>query len=96
MTDKNLHRELVDQPGSRDRLNTPALIVDLDALNRNIDRMTAFARANRLNSQPQVKTHKSPDIARLQIAAGGMGLRCPKMGEVEVMAEHCLTHGRQR
>jgi 3-hydroxy-D-aspartate aldolase len=93
MTDEELHRPLVGRPGSRQALNTPALILDLAALKANITRMAEFAAACGLALRPHVKTHKSPHIARLQIEAGAVGLCCAKIGEAEVMAEHGLTNG---
>ncbi|KJC56531.1 threonine aldolase [Bradyrhizobium sp. LTSPM299] len=93
MTDEELHRLLMGRPGSRQVLNTPALILDLAALKTNIARMAEFAATSGLALRPHVKTHKSPHIARLQIEAGAIGLCCAKIGEAEVMAEHGLTSG---
>jgi 3-hydroxy-D-aspartate aldolase len=81
-----LHAELIGQPGSRDRLNTPALILDLAAFERNVARMADFARKNGLALRPHAKSHKSADIARAQIAAGAVGLCCAKLGEAEALA----------
>ncbi|MDB5680954.1 MAG: threonine aldolase [Sphingomonas bacterium] len=83
---QHLHGHLIGQPGSRERLNTPALIVDLDALEANIAAMAAFARASGVALRPHAKTHKSADIARLQIAAGAVGVCCAKLGEAEALA----------
>ena len=93
MTDEELHGHLIDQQGSRRDLNTPVLVVDLDALNRNIATMAAFARGQGVQLRPHAKTHKSPDIAKLQMAAGAIGLCCAKIGEAEVMAENGVTIG---
>ncbi|KJC42415.1 threonine aldolase [Bradyrhizobium sp. LTSP885] len=93
MTDEELHRLLIGRPGSRQALNTPALILDLAVLKANIARMAEFAASGGLALRPHVKTHKSPHIARLQIEAGAIGLCCAKIGEAEVMAEHGLTSG---
>ncbi|MEO5938935.1 MAG: DSD1 family PLP-dependent enzyme [Sphingomonas sp.] len=83
---QHLHGHLIGQPGSRERLNTPALIVDLDALEANIAAMAAFGRASGMALRPHAKTHKSADIARLQIAAGAAGVCCAKLGEAEALA----------
>ena len=91
MTDEELHAHLIGQQGSRRDLNTPVLIVELDALDRNIARMAAFAEAHGLKLRPHAKTHKSPDIGRRQIAAGAIGLCCAKIGEAEVMADAGLA-----
>ncbi|MEO5494534.1 MAG: DSD1 family PLP-dependent enzyme [Sphingomonas sp.] len=83
---QHLHGHLIGQPGSREKLNTPALIVDLDALEANIAAMATFGRASGIALRPHAKTHKSADIARLQIAAGGAGVCCAKLGEAEALA----------
>ena len=81
-----LHAHLIGQPGSRDRLNTPALILDLVAFECNVARMATFAQAHGLALRPHAKSHKSADIARAQIAAGAVGLCCAKLGEAEALA----------
>ena len=81
-----LHAQLIGQPGSRDRLNTPALILDLAAFERNVARMADFARQHGLALRPHAKSLKSADIARAQIAAGAVGLCCAKLGEAEALA----------
>ena len=84
---ERLHRHLVGQQGSRRSLNTPALVLDMDALDRNIAEMASFAKAHRVNLRPHSKTHKSADIARRQIKAGALGVCCAKLGEAEALAE---------
>ena len=91
MTDEELHAHLIDQQGSRRDLNTPVLVVDLDALTRNIATMAEFAAAHGLKLRPHAKTHKSPEIGRRQIEAGAIGLCCAKIGEAEVMADAGLA-----
>lgn len=91
MTDEELHAHLIGRQGSRRDLNTPVLIVDLDALTRNIATMAAFAETHGLKLRPHAKTHKSPEIARRQMEAGAIGLCCAKIGEAEVMADAGLT-----
>jgi 3-hydroxy-D-aspartate aldolase len=93
MTDEELHRHLLDRQGSRRELNTPVLVIELDALKRNIATMADFARRHRLQLRPHAKTHKSPDIARLQIEAGAVGICCAKIGEAEVLADHGVARG---
>lgn len=68
-------------------VETPALIVSESALHNNISRMAAFARSNDVNLRPHIKTHKTPQITRLQLAAGAIGITCAKVGEAEVMVE---------
>jgi 3-hydroxy-D-aspartate aldolase len=86
VSDIDLHKHLIGRQGSRLALNTPALVVDRDALQRNVDKMAAFARANGLALRPHAKTHKSVEIARLQMAAGAVGVCCAKLGEAEALA----------
>ncbi len=91
MNDLELHAHLIGRQGSRRDLNTPVLIVDLDALDRNIAIMSAFAATKGLKLRPHAKTHKSVDIARRQVAAGAVGLCCAKIGEAEVLADGGIT-----
>ncbi|HXV01539.1 MAG TPA: alanine racemase, partial [Caulobacteraceae bacterium] len=85
MTYLNAH--LIGRQGGRRDLNTPALVVDLEALERNIAAMAAFARAAGIGLRPHAKTHKSVEIARRQIAAGAAGVCCAKLGEAEALAD---------
>jgi D-serine deaminase-like pyridoxal phosphate-dependent protein len=85
MTHPNDH--LIGMPGSRARLDTPALLIDLGALERNIRRMADFAAERGIALRPHAKTHKSDEIARRQIATGAVGISCATLGEAEVMVE---------
>ena len=87
MQAETLHAHLIGRQGSRRSLNTPALVLDVEALDRNIATMAAFAAANGLKLRPHAKTHKSVDIARRQIAAGAVGVCCAKLGEAEALAD---------
>ncbi len=78
---------LIGVPGGRARLDTPALLIELEALERNIARMAEAARARGVALRPHAKTHKSDEIARRQIAAGAIGISCATLGEAEVMVE---------
>lgn len=71
---------------TRDALDTPALLVDLDVMEANIARIAAACRAHGVAWRPHAKAHKTPEIAKLQIAAGAIGITCAKLGEAEVMA----------
>ncbi len=86
MTGLGPNAALVGEPHSRQALDTPALLLDLDALERNIAAMAAHARAAGIGLRPHAKTHKSARIARMQIAAGALGICCATLGEAEVMA----------
>jgi D-serine deaminase-like pyridoxal phosphate-dependent protein len=72
--------------GSRYSLNTPALLLDLDAFERNIARMAAATRDFGCNLRPHAKSHKCSRIARAQIEAGAVGICCATLDEAEVMA----------
>jgi D-serine deaminase-like pyridoxal phosphate-dependent protein len=83
----DLHHHLIGRQGSRADLNTPALVVDVAALERNIAAMAGFARGAGLALRPHAKTHKSSAIARRQIAAGAVGVCCAKLGEAEALTD---------
>jgi D-serine deaminase-like pyridoxal phosphate-dependent protein len=72
---------------SLEGLSTPAVVVDLDVLERNISRMAGRAREAGVRLRPHAKTHKCPEIARWQRAAGAWGLSVAKVGEAEVFAD---------
>jgi D-serine deaminase-like pyridoxal phosphate-dependent protein len=69
-----------------EELDTPALVVDLEKMERNIASIMSTLRELGVGWRPHVKCHKSPDIARRLIAAGAIGITCAKLGEAEVMA----------
>lgn len=79
-------RNMIGEPGSRARLPTPALLLDLDAFERNVARMAEHCKVNSLGLRPHAKTHKSVTVAKAQIAAGALGICCAKLGEAEAMA----------
>ncbi len=66
-------------------VDTPALIIDLDVMDANIARAARMAREGGKAYRPHIKTHKSPWIARRQIAAGAVGVTAAKLGEAEAM-----------
>ncbi|RVU43883.1 DSD1 family PLP-dependent enzyme [Rubrivivax rivuli] len=68
-------------------IDTPALVIDLDAMERNLAAMAAFAHAQGLRLRPHAKTHKSAAIAQLQRAAGAVGVCVQKLSEAEALAE---------
>jgi D-serine deaminase-like pyridoxal phosphate-dependent protein len=67
-------------------LPTPAVLVDLDVLERNIARQAERARTAGVRLRPHAKTHKCPEIARMQLAAGAAGISLAKTSEAEVFA----------
>ena len=72
---------------TRDAIDTPVLLVDLDALEYNIARLAEHFRTVGKNLRPHTKSHKTPAIAHLQLSAGAQGITCAKVGEAEVMAD---------
>jgi D-serine deaminase-like pyridoxal phosphate-dependent protein len=66
-------------------VDTPALLLDLTLMERNITSMAEAFRQLPANLRPHAKTHKTPIIAQKQIAAGAIGITCAKLGEAEVM-----------
>jgi D-serine deaminase-like pyridoxal phosphate-dependent protein len=69
------------------QLDTPALLVDLAQLERNIQLMADKAKAARVNLRPHAKAHKTNEIARRQVAQGAIGVAAAKIGEAEAMAQ---------
>ena len=77
-----------DQLGrARNEITTPALILDLEAASWNIAAMAEKFRALPAELRPHIKVHKSPELARMQIEAGAIGVACATAWEVLVMAE---------
>ena len=72
-------------------VDTPAVLIDLDVAERNVDRFQAHADAAGLTVRPHVKTHKLPSLAAYQMAAGAVGITCQKVGEAEAMADGGLS-----
>ncbi|MFW5772029.1 MAG: alanine racemase [Phototrophicaceae bacterium] len=68
-------------------LETPSVLIDLDIMERNIQRMQARCNALGIDFRPHIKTHKIPDIARRQLEAGAVGIACQKVTEAQVFAE---------
>ena len=85
--DISLHAHLIGRQGSRADLNTPVLVLDVEALDRNIAAMAALAAGHGVGLRPHAKTHKSVDIAKRQLGAGALGVCCAKIGEAEVLVD---------
>jgi D-serine deaminase-like pyridoxal phosphate-dependent protein len=75
--------------GLAEPLETPVPLVDLDCLERNLDRMSAYATRHGLTLRPHTKTHKSPRVALEQLRRGAVGVTCATLLETEVMSEVC-------
>src|SRR5260370_14193734 len=80
-----------------DEVDTPALVLDLDALERNLLRMADAVKGSGVRLRPHAKSHKCAQIARAQIAAGAVGVCCQKVSEAEALvaggvADVLVTH----
>ena len=74
-----------------DDLDTPAVLVDLDRVERNLSRWQDHCDAHGLANRPHIKTHKLVELARRQRELGAVGIACQKLGEAEVMADGGLA-----
>jgi D-serine deaminase-like pyridoxal phosphate-dependent protein len=70
-----------------DELDTPALLLDLDAVERNLDRMAAEFAPTHVKLRPHAKTHKTATLANMQLARGAIGVCCAKLGEAEALCD---------
>jgi len=68
-------------------IDTPALVLDLEIVERNIATMASYFRERPQKLRPHFKTPKTPEVARMQLAAGAIGITAAKLGEVEVLAK---------
>lgn len=68
-------------------IDTPAVIVDLDVMERNLRRVADYAREHGLNLRPHTKTHKSPELGKRQLELGAVGLTVAKVSEAEVLVK---------
>ena len=85
-TNRDRNRHLIGQPNSRNLLDTPALVLDLDAMERNLDAMAQHCKRVGLQLRPHCKTHKSVKLAEQQIARGAIGVCAATIGEAEALA----------
>src|SRR5687768_12662947 len=77
---------LLGQPGSAQKLPTPAAVLDLDAFDRNVATMAERARTAGLALRPHFKSHKCATLVRRQMDAGAVGVCCAKLAEAEALA----------
>ncbi|MEA3406499.1 MAG: DSD1 family PLP-dependent enzyme [Chloroflexota bacterium] len=71
----------------KEELDTPVLCLDIDALDKNIEKMAGYFAERPASLRPHTKTHKCPLIAQMQLRAGAIGVTCAKLGEAEAMAQ---------
>ncbi len=74
-----------------DAIDTPALVIDLDAMQRNLATMADFARTHQVRLRPHAKLHKSGVIAQMQMRAGAVGVCVQKLSEAEALADAGVT-----
>ncbi|MEP9374345.1 D-TA family PLP-dependent enzyme [Mesorhizobium sp. KR1-2] len=67
------------------RIETPAVLVDLDLARRNVEKFQAYADGHGIRVRPHIKTHKLPYMAEMQLDAGAIGITCQKVSEAEAM-----------
>ena len=79
---------MIQAGAARSDIDTPALLVDLDVMERNIATMSAFFRDRPAKLRPHFKSPKAPAIAARLLAAGAIGMTCAKVGEAEVLVQH--------
>jgi D-serine deaminase-like pyridoxal phosphate-dependent protein len=70
------------------KIDTPALLVDLDAMESNLNRMAAFFRDKTAKLRPHFKNHKVPLLAWKQLQAGAIGITCATLREAEILVNH--------
>ncbi len=71
-----------------EEIDTPALLVDLDAMEFNLHRMASFFAETPAKLRPHFKNHKSPMLARRQLLAGAIGMTCATVREAEILVHH--------
>jgi D-serine deaminase-like pyridoxal phosphate-dependent protein len=71
-----------------EEINTPALLIDLDAMEFNLHRMASFFAGTSAKLRPHFKNHKSPMLARKQMRAGAIGMTCATVREAEILVHH--------
>ena len=74
-----------------DQIKTPALVVDLDAMEANLRDMAAFFASRRCKLRPHFKNHKVPLLAHKQLRAGAIGITCATIREAEILVEHGIS-----
>lgn len=73
---------------TREDIETPALLLDLDRMEANLERMAAFFRNVQAKLRPHFKNHKCPDLAARQLDAGAIGITCATLREAECLVHH--------
>src|SRR5229473_1182636 len=90
----NLNDSLIGVAGGSASLQTPALVIDLDAFERNVASMVAHAKKSGIALRPHAKTHKCSEIAKRQIAAGAKGICCDNRAVAERLDSAAHDNGK--
>src|SRR5688572_15506472 len=80
----NVKREDVKR---EEEVPTPAIVIDVERVRRNVRRLADYAKARDIGVRPHTKTHKSVELARMQLEAGAVGLTVAKVGEARAMSQ---------
>src|SRR5688572_16191557 len=80
----NVKREDVKR---EEELPTPAIVIDVERVRRNVRKLADYAKARGIGIRPHTKTHKSVELARMQLEAGACGLTVAKVGEARAMSQ---------
>lgn len=92
MVNEMLNKNLIGKEGSASELQTPALILDMEVFESNLQRMANHAATAKVNLRPHSKNHKCVHIAKRQMEAGALGICCAKLGEAEAMVKGGLDN----
>jgi D-serine deaminase-like pyridoxal phosphate-dependent protein len=85
MKGESMFQNIIGHPKSE--IDTPALLLDMGAVERNIAKMAGYFSDKSCKLRPHIKTHKLPLIARKQVEAGAIGITCAKLGEAQIFLE---------
>lgn len=85
-----LGSDLLNRKNSREKIPTPALILDLDQMERNLSLAVELAKNKKMKLRPHCKSHKSKKIAEMQVEKGALGISCATLGEAEAMADESI------
>ncbi len=72
-------------------IDTPSIVIDIEKVKRNLKNMADLAKASQCDLRPHIKTHKIPELAKMQLKYGAKGITCAKISETEVMADAGLS-----
>jgi len=95
MLEESMPKQWLAPSIESDSFRTPQVIVHHEIMNQNIARMAEFAKRYQLNLRPHIKTHKTPEIALLQLQHGAKGFTCAKISEAEALLSSPILKGKK-